>query len=176
VPVEEPVAENAKPSPTKKGAAGKKDAKAVEEITDNRPRVVNLKRDIAEECGGQGMRFTEPIVSKFATQNLVIHVIQDEKIIETVQFSLNETLWRENGHTYSWRFNAMKTIAIHYLEVKLVTQSGLLSTYLRKKLNPMMIRLASCKDIPFKSEPKYKPIFARVEFVDKTSFRTLEMP
>jgi len=73
--VEEPVAENAKPSPTKKGAAGKKDPKAVEEITDNRPRVVNYTRNIAEESGGAGMRFTEPIITKFVSQILVIHVI-----------------------------------------------------------------------------------------------------
>ena len=64
MPAEEPVADT-KPSPAKKGAAGKKDTKAVEEITDNRPRIVSLKRDLAEETGS-GMRFTEPCVSKFA--------------------------------------------------------------------------------------------------------------
>ena len=70
----------------------------------------------------------------------------------------------------------MKTQAIHYLHVTITTQTGLLSDYLRRKLNPMQIRLAACKDIPFKTEPKYKPIFARVEFVDGSKFRTLDLP
>ena len=39
-----------------------------------------------------------------------------------------------------------------------------------------MLNLVSCKDIPFKTEPKYKPIFARLEFVDGTKFKTDEFP
>lgn len=73
VPVEEaPV--DPKPSPVKKGAAAKKDPK-VEEITDNRPRLIQLKRDFAEEAGGVGMRITEPIANRFSSLQLVIHVI-----------------------------------------------------------------------------------------------------
>jgi hypothetical protein len=34
----------------------------------------------------------------------------------------------------------------------------------------------ACKDIPFKTDPKYKPIFARLEFVDNSKFKTNEMP
>jgi len=37
---------------------------------------------------------------------------------------------------------------------------------LRKKLNPMQINLVACKDIPFKTELRFKPIFAACEFVD----------
>lgn len=83
VPVEEAPPE-AKPSPAKKGTAGKKDAKAVEEITDNRPRVVQLKRDVAAENGDVGMRFTEPVTVKFASMNLVLHIMQENESIEKV--------------------------------------------------------------------------------------------
>ena len=73
VPVEETPPE-VKPSPTKKGTAAKKDTKAVEEITDNRPRIVQMKRDVAEEMGG-GMRFTEPVAIKFSQTSLTLHII-----------------------------------------------------------------------------------------------------
>ena len=39
-----------------------------------------------------------------------------------------------------------------------------------------MITLLACKDIPFKTDPKFKPIFARLDFVDNSSFKTTEMP
>jgi hypothetical protein len=43
-------------------------------------------------------------------------------------------------------------------------------------LNPLQILLVSCKDIPYHTEPKYKPVYAEVEFVDGQRFRTQEMP
>ena len=52
----------------------------------------------------------------------------------------------------------------------------MLSEFYRKKLNPLLINLVSFKDIPFKTEPKYKPIFAKLEFIDGANFTTLEMP
>jgi hypothetical protein len=52
----------------------------------------------------------------------------------------------------------------------------LLSNYLRKKLNPMLVNLNACKDIPFKTDPKFKPIYARFQFVDESTFLTKEMP
>ena len=42
----------------------------------------------------------------------------------------------------------------------------MLSDFYRKKLNPMQINLVSVKDIPFKTEPKFKPIFATLKFLD----------
>lgn len=70
----------------------------------------------------------------------------------------------------------MKTMAIHYLEIKIACETPLLSYFLRKKLNPMQINLVACKNIPFKTEPKYKPIFAQCDFVNGMTFKTLEMP
>ena len=46
----------------------------------------------------------------------------------------------------------------------------------RKKLNPLLINLVNCKDIPFKTEPSYKPVYAIFRFVDGRIFKTLEMP
>jgi hypothetical protein len=56
------------------------------------------------------------------------------------------------------------------------SEQPMLSEFLRKKLNPLQINLVSCKDIPFKTEPRYKPIYASCEFVDGETFTTLEMP
>jgi hypothetical protein len=36
---------------------------------------------------------------------------------------------------------------------------------LRKKLNPIQITLNAIKNIPYKTEPKYKPIYAVCEFI-----------
>ena len=67
-------------------------------------------------------------------------------------------------------------MSIHYLEVSLTTSVALLSPHLRHKLNPLMLHIVACKDIPYKSDPKYKPIFAEVDFIDGSAFKTKEMP
>ena len=65
---------------------------------------------------------------------------------------------------------------VHYLKVNISHDQPLLNEFLRKKLNPLQVNLVGCKDIPFKTEPKYKPIFAVCRFVDEKSFRTRLMP
>lgn len=55
---------------------------------------------------------------------------------------------------------------LHYLNISITPDKALLSNYLAKKLNPLQILLVSMKDIPFKTEPKYKPIYCTVEFID----------
>ena len=67
-------------------------------------------------------------------------------------------------------------MSIHYLKVKLSSEQPLLSDFIRKKLNPLQVTLVAIKDIPFKYEPKYKPIYAVVKFVDGKSFRTVDFP
>ncbi len=66
-------------------------------------------------------------------------------------------------------------MALHYLNLSIRCDKPLLSEFYRKKLNPLQINLVSVKDIPFKTEPKYKPIYATLEFIDGSSFSTLEM-
>lgn len=85
-------------------------------------------------------------------------------------------IWLESENTYKWRFNKMQTLAIHWFELKITTSTALLTPFLRHKLNPLLITLVACKDIPAKSDPKFKPIFARLQFVDNQSFKTVEMP
>ena len=70
----------------------------------------------------------------------------------------------------------MKTMEIEYLEIKIKSEQPMLTEFYRKKLNPMVINLVSMKDVPFKTEPKYKPIYATLEMIDGTGFKTLEMP
>ena len=69
----------------------------------------------------------------------------------------------------------MKTMQLHYLELQIRSENPLLSDFYRKKLNPLQVNLAAIKDIPYKTDPKYKPIYASVQFVDGQSFDTLEM-
>jgi len=54
----------------------------------------------------------------------------------------------------------LKTLPIHWLKVSVTSELPMLTEFLRKKLNPLQINLVSCKDIPFKTEPRYKPIYA----------------
>ena len=70
----------------------------------------------------------------------------------------------------------MKTLPIQWLKISVSSELPLLSDFYRKQLNPLQINLVSCKDIPFKTEPKYKPIFASCDFIDGGQFKTLEMP
>jgi len=67
-------------------------------------------------------------------------------------------------------------MAIHYLNVKVESDQPLLSDFLGKKLNPLQINLVAIKDIPYKVEPRFKPIYATCEFVDGQTFTTREMP
>jgi len=72
--------EETPPEPVKgaKGKAPAKGAAKVEEVVDNRPRTVQLKRDFQEEHGGVGMRFTEGIAKKFATVVLTILICEND--------------------------------------------------------------------------------------------------
>jgi hypothetical protein len=36
--------------------------------------------------------------------------------------------------------------------------------------------LVACKDVQYKTEPQYKPVFSIFEFVDQRKFKTLEKP
>ena len=69
----------------------------------------------------------------------------------------------------------MKTYALEYLSFRIESDQPLLSEFYRKKLNPLQINLAAIKDIPYQTEPKYRPIWADVKFVDGQRFQTLEM-
>ena len=69
----------------------------------------------------------------------------------------------------------MSAMQIQYMSLRIHSETPLLSEFYRKKLNPLQINMVAIKDIPFKTEPKYRPIYATLEFVDGQSFSTLEM-
>lgn len=93
----------------------------MEEIIDNRPRTIQLKRDVAAENGEQGFRFTEPVANKFKSNFLTVKVIENEQSVEQIKINLSEMLWPQQGKTFIWHFDRMKTLAIHFLEIKITT-------------------------------------------------------
>jgi len=70
----------------------------------------------------------------------------------------------------TWKFDKLKPMSLNYLNLTIKSELPLLSDFYRKKLNPMQINLVSVKDIPFKTEPKYKPIYASLQFIDGSNF------
>jgi len=63
-------------------------------------------------------------------------------------------------------------MAFLYLNITVSVDLPLLTPFLRTKLNPLMVNLVACKDIPYKVEPQYKPIYSIFTFVDGRQFRT----
>jgi len=39
-----------------------------------------------------------------------------------------------------------------------------------------LINITACKDVPIKTEPKFKPVYAEFKFVDGKKFKTIEVP
>ena len=70
----------------------------------------------------------------------------------------------------------MKTRQINFIWVKLETDQGLLSNFLRKKLNPLKLHISQFNDIPYKTEARFLPIHCKVKFVDGQEYETQQMP
>lgn len=83
---------------------------------------------------------------------------------------------KQNNIEIEWKFDKLKTMEFHYLNIKICLDVPLLNPFMRKKLNPLQINLVCCKDVPYKTDPQYKPIYALVKFVDGREFRTQEIP
>lgn len=188
--------------PKDKKAAAKKPAgkpapgkATMEEITDNRPRTMSYLNDFAEN-GVAPMKISEAIAERFTKQILKLQICsvnretQEESVDETididvscllfprktVEVSINNNNLTQFVIQFEWKFDKLQTMAIHYLNVKVESDQPLLSDFLGKKLNPLQINLVAIKDIPYKVEPRFKPIYATCEFVDGQTFTTREMP
>lgn len=68
----------------------------VEEITDNRPRTISYKRDCAAENGDVGIRFTDQIATKFQNTVMKISIIENEKLVESIQLDLSCLLFMQS--------------------------------------------------------------------------------
>ena len=123
---EEPIAEQSQetiPPPGGKGAPAKaapkkpdpkKGAKmgALEEITDNRPRIVRYERDCTEENNGIGLQVTEEVALKFAQAQLRIEIwetdreTQEETLLDAVAMDLSSFLFPKDNIKVSFSCHA----------------------------------------------------------------------
>jgi len=186
---EEPVAQEEVDPKAKAGAAGKKPAAApkqgvaskLEDISDSRARIVSYERDCAVETSS-GLEVTEEIAYKLSETILSLEIYDtnketsEEQLVDTVKIDLSCLLFQDKELDMTWKFDKLKPLAINYLNLTIKCEQPLLSDFYRKKLNPLQINLVSIKDIPFKTEPKFRPIYATLDFIDGTSFKTSEQP
>lgn len=167
----------AKPDPKKGGTT------ALEEITDNRPRIISLTKDFATEAGGVGLKINEEMAKRISETVIKIDVIEvnretlEESVKDHVLIDISCLLYPTTpGIEFSWTFDKLKPMQLHYLNVKITSDQPLLSDFLRRKLNPLQLHLVACKDIPYKTEHRFKPIHCVVHFADGKRFRTLDFP
>lgn len=144
-----------KGAPAKKAPApAKADPKkggSLEEITDNRPRQISFTKDFSLDVGGGAIRITEELAKRFSEYSMKVDIIEvnrenlEEKLKESIKIDMSCFLYT-NGKTktkgeikpeFSWTFDKLKTLQIHYLTINITSDQPLLSDYLRKKLNPL---------------------------------------
>lgn len=176
---EEPVKGGKKAPPAK---ADKKAAAALEEITDNRPRQISHTKNFQDE-GVASVKGSESFAKFFEGFLFSVQIwqvnreTQEEKKREELSLDLTALLnSTKDGDELVYKFDKLKTLEFLYLNVHVCVDKPILTGYLRNKLNPLQVDLVACKDIPYKTEPKYKPIFSIFRFVDGRQFRTLDMP
>jgi hypothetical protein len=180
----DPKAAAAKKAPAPAGKADpKKAGGALEEITDNRPRIITLTKDFAAEAGGLGLKINEELAKRISETLLKVEVYdvnretQEETLRDSVTIDISSLLYPATPNVeVAWTFDKLKIMQLHYLTIKIQSDQPLLSDFLRKKLNPLQLNLLACKDIPYKTEHRFKPIHCVVRFIDGRSFRTLDHP
>lgn len=99
----------AKPDPKKGGPSG-----ALEEITDNRPRIISLTKDFGAESSG-GLRINEEIAKKLSDLLIKIDIIevnretQEESLRDTVSLDLSCLLFPSTSNLeFQWSFDKLK--------------------------------------------------------------------
>lgn len=80
--------------------------------------------------------------------------------METFKLDLSGLLYPRAKPHVSLEFSKPKTPQLISLKFAIESDGPLLSDYLARKLNPLQLNIIGFKDVPFKSDPKFKPIFA----------------
>lgn len=106
----------AKPDPKKAGA--------LDEITDNRPRIISYVKDFAAEGGP--MKITEDVAKRFAETMIRVEVVevnretQEESMRDSVCIDLSCLLYPSKPNLeFVWMFDKMKPMSLHYLQIKI---------------------------------------------------------
>lgn len=106
----------AKPDPKKAGA--------LDEITDNRPRIISFVKDFAE--AGGPTKITEEVAKRFAETMIRVEVIevnretQEESMRDSVQIDLSCLLFPSKPNLeFVWMFDKLKPMSLHYLQIKI---------------------------------------------------------
>lgn len=178
---EEAKPETTDPPPKEdKKKAPPKDAKkgAMEEIDDPRPTVVKYTKNFEDSP----LRVTEDVAKKWSDFIMRIEIYEynreatEDKLKDTLNIDLSFFLFPLSPVQEEWEFDTLKIYSLNYLKLKITANNAMLSEFLRKKLNPLQIFILAAKDVPFKTEPKYLPIYTICKFVDGQTFRTVDYP
>lgn len=180
VAAEEPVKGGKKAAAPAKGAP--KATSALEDITDNRPRIIQYVKNFGEDA--TPLHITDTVAKWFETNVMKVEIFlinrekPDEEVLkETMELDLSPLLWETKPEgELKWCFDKLQTMELLYLNIAVSSDVPVLNAFQRKKLNPLMVTLVACKGVPYHSEPKYKPVFSYFQFVDGRKFKTLDMP
>lgn len=167
------------PKDDKKKAAPKDPKKAgLEEIDDPVPTTVKLSKRFEDNP----FKFTEEAAHKWSEFVMRVDVYEYDreanvdKLRDSVDIDLSFFLFPSEPTSNEWEFETLKVYSVNYLKVNISSNNALLSEFLRKKLNPLQIFILAAKDVPFKTDPKFKPIYTVCKFVDGRNFQTRGFP
>jgi hypothetical protein len=138
--VEDPKAKGKAPPAKAKGVTS-----ALEEITDNRPRIINFEKKFGTEGeAGKAISINEEIANYFEGFLMPITIwsvnreTQEEKLCETYELDLSPLLFETEGNKeMKWEFDKLKTMEFLYLNISVHIDQPLLNNFLRRKLNPL---------------------------------------
>ncbi len=150
----------------------------MEEIDDPVPTVVKFSKNYEDNP----LKMTEEVAQKWSEFVMKIDIFEydreagEDKLVDSIEIDLSFFLFPKEEITEAWEFEHLKPYPINYLKVNISTNTSLLSEFLRKKLNPLQIFILAAKDVPFKTEPKYLPVYTVCRFVDGQVLKTRGLP